>query len=80
MAEVIFNYEGINTTIQCNINDKMNDIINNFLNKIKEKGDNFFYLYNGNEINKQLTFKEQANDLDKNRKKRILLLPTMIPK
>ena len=47
----------------------MNDIINNFLNKIKEKGDNFFYLYNGNEINKQLTFKEQANYLDKNRKK-----------
>ena len=56
MAEVIFNYEGINTTIQCNINDKMNDIINNFLNKIKEKGDNFFYLYNGTEIKKELSF------------------------
>ena len=69
MAEAIFNYEGIPTSIQCNTNDKMKDIIANFLNKIKEKGDNFFYLYNGTEINKELTFNDQANDLDKNRQK-----------
>ena len=69
MAEAIFNYEGINTSIQCNLHDKMKDIIANFLNKIKEKGDNFFYLYNGSEINKDLTFNDQANDLDKNRQK-----------
>ena len=30
MAEVIFNYEGIDTTIQCNIDDKMKDIIDKF--------------------------------------------------
>ena len=60
MAEAIFNYEGVNTTIQCNLNDKMKDVIANFLNKIIEKGDNFFYLYNGSEINKELTFNEQA--------------------
>ena len=69
MAEAIFNYEGCNTTIQCKINNKMKDIIGNFLNKIQENGDNLFYLYNGNEINKELSFIEQANDLDKNRKK-----------
>ena len=69
MAEAVFNYEGINTSIQCNLQDKMKDIITNFLNKIKEKGDNFFYLYNGSEINKDLTFNDQANDLDKNRQK-----------
>ena len=69
MAEAVFNYEGINTSIQCNLDDKMKDIIANFLNKIKEKGDNFFYLYNGSEINKDLTFNDQANDLDKNRQK-----------
>ena len=69
MAEAIFNYEGINTSIQCNENDKMKYIISNFLKKIKEKGDSFFYLYNGTAINKELSFQEQANDLDKNRKK-----------
>ena len=69
MAEAIFSYEGINTTVQCNLNDRMKDIIANFLNKINEKGDNFFYLYNGTEINKELPFNEQANDFDKNRRK-----------
>ena len=32
MVEVTFNYEGINTIIQCNINDKMKDILK-FFNK-----------------------------------------------
>ena len=27
MAEAIFNYEGINTTIHCDLNEKMKDII-----------------------------------------------------
>ena len=69
MAEVIFNYEGNITTIQCNLNDKMKEVINNFLNKVQEKGDNLFYLYNGTRINMNLSFNELANDIDKNRKK-----------
>ena len=69
MAEVIFNYEGIITKIQCHITDKMSQIISKFLIKIKENGDNLFYLYNGKQINKELSFIDQANDLDKNRKK-----------
>ena len=69
MAEVIFNYEGTTITIQCNMNNQMKDVIDSFLNKITEKGDNFFYLYNGSNINKQLTFNEQANNMDKDRKK-----------
>ena len=69
MAEVIFNYEGIITKIQCHITDKMSQIISKFIIKTKEKGDNLFYLYNGNKINKELSFIDQANVLDKNRKK-----------
>ena len=42
MAEVIFNYEGKITIIQCNINDKIKDIIDKFLIKIEKQGDNFF--------------------------------------
>ena len=74
MAEVIFNYEGIDTTIQCNIDDKMKDIIDKFLLKIGKKDENIFYLYNGTKINKELTFNEQANDLDKNRKKMNIII------
>ena len=71
MAEVIFNYEGINTTIQYNINDKMMEIITKFLSKIDKKKDNdeLYYLYNGTCINKDLSFNELSNDLDKTRKK-----------
>ena len=69
MAEAIFNYEGINTTVQSNINDKMKDIIDAYLIKIQNKENNLYYLYNGTKINFELTFNEQANDFDKNRKK-----------
>ena len=71
MAEVIFIYEGIETSIQCNINDKIEEIINKFLLKINTigKNSNLIYLYNGEGIQKELTFQEQANELDKERKK-----------
>ena len=70
MAEIKFTYEGSNTIIQCDINDKIKDIINKFLIKInKEKNIKLYYLYNGKIINKELTFNEQANQIDKNRKK-----------
>ena len=68
MAEAIFTYKEIKTTLKCNLNDKMKDIIDNFLSPIKEKGDNFLYLYNGKEINKDLSFNEQATGPDKDLK------------
>ena len=37
MAEVIFNFEGNIIIIQCNINDKMKDIIDAFLIKTEKK-------------------------------------------
>ena len=67
MAEVIFNYQGINTIIQCNQNEKMKEIIDKFLLKIENKTQNLYYLYNGSSINNELTFIKQANELDKNR-------------
>ena len=74
MAEVIFNYEGINTIIQCDENEKLEEIIKTFLIKINDsQNNNLVYLYNGQKINNELTFKEQANELDKNRKKTYIL-------
>ena len=76
MEEEKFNFEGIDTSIYCNINDKMGDIIGKFLIKIErdEEDNNFIYLYNGNNINNELTFNEQANELDKNSKKMNILV------
>jgi len=64
MVEVIFNYEGNNTIIKCNINDKMKDIINRFLIQIgkNENDNNLNYIYGANMINNELTFiQEQMN-------------------
>ena len=69
MAEAIFDYEGNKNIIQCDINNKMKDIINNLLIKIQNKENNLYYLYNGTKINYELTFNQQAKDIDKNRKK-----------
>ena len=74
MAQVIFNFEGTNTTIECNINDSMENIITNYLQRIGNEGNNLYYLYNGNIINRELTFNELANNLDtNNRTMRILV-------
>ena len=75
MGEVVFNFEGINTSIQCNIGDKMKDIINKYLAKVnKHRFTDFYYLYNGTRIDKELTFNEQSNELDKDRKKMNILV------
>ena len=70
MAEINFNYEGIDTVIQINLEDKMKDIIDKFLNKLGIiDNNNLYYLYNGDRINSNLKFNEIANDIDKNRMK-----------
>ena len=74
MAEVIFNYKGIDTVIQCNINDKMIDIINKYLMKMGKNENDLLYIYGGNIIDYELTFIQQANELDKNRNKMNILV------
>ena len=71
MAEVIFSYEGKNTYIKCHTEDNMEEIIQKFLkeNSIKDNNKDIHYFYNGNKINYEFTFAEQANELDKKRKK-----------
>ena len=69
MAQVIFIFEGNNTIIQCNENDSMQNIIHNFVQSTGNEGNILYYLYNGNIINKELTFNEIANEFDKNNKR-----------
>jgi hypothetical protein len=67
MVEIDFNYDGIKTTIQSDENNTMKDIINKFLSKTETEENNLNYLYNGDQINIEQTFKEQANTIDQRR-------------
>ena len=69
MAEILFNYKGIETIIQCNINDKIKDIINKFIIKKEYKYKKLLFFYNKDKINKELSFSQLANKIDIKRKK-----------
>ena len=69
MAEVIFTLDGINTNIQCTIDEKMNEICEKFSNKVGRNINSLLFLYDGFIINNDLTFYQQAKQLDKVRNK-----------
>ena len=77
MAKVEFIYDNMNTIIQCNINEKMNNIYNKYIIKIGKKIDDIYFVYDGKTIKenlKDLSFNELANNIDKNRKKMNILV------
>ena len=65
MALVNFTYEGIKTTISCLKEDKMKIICNKFTSKIQKNINSLYFVYDGNKINYELTFYEQANSSDR---------------
>ena len=67
MSKVIFNYKGIETIIQSNLNDKMRDIYKRYETKIEKDISNLLFLYNGNNINDNSALNEIINDEDKRR-------------
>ena len=74
MAEILFNYNGIITTICCGKDEKMSQIFERYeiLMLIDGKGNEIYYCYNNGVISqddKNLTFNEMANSIDKERKK-----------
>ena len=77
MASVEFQYNGTMTVIQCQENQKMKEICNNFIIKSKIKENEIYYFYDGKaglQFNKELTFIQMANSLDKTRKKMSVLV------
>ena len=66
MAKVIFLLEGKETYIQCSKEDKMKDICNKYASKIDININLLLFLYGGNKINLELTFREQVNSIDNN--------------
>ena len=73
-ASVIFTFEGINVKIQCSTNDKMKDICQKYANKIERNVNSLVFLYGGSNLNFQLSFKEQANIIDRERNEMSILV------
>ena len=74
MAHVIFKFKGIDTLIQCKIEDKFKDICNKFSIKMQNNINELIFLYGGEILNLELKFNEVANQKDKqNLKMRILV-------
>ena len=67
MAEIIFNYRGIETKIQCNINEKIKEVIEKYVNKVGIDISKLYFIYNGNKINDNLILNEIFNEEDKRR-------------
>ena len=60
--EAIFSYNGIDTIIQAHADDKMEDIINKYIQKAGIEKDNIIFMYNGVQINENFSFTPQGND------------------
>ena len=73
-ANIIFILDCQEVTIQCSTNDKLKNICQKYTFKIQKNIDSFNFLYNGNLINFELTFNEQATSSDKENKKMTVLV------
>ena len=75
MASVEFYYEGRNITVQCNKNDTMEKIFQQFIAKTGVNPNSIVFLYNGSSLtNKYLTFSQLSNKEDKIRNKMNILV------
>ena len=69
MANVEFNYNGQIVNIQCNENDKLENIMQKFCSKVQKSKQQLHFLYSGQIIsNYNITFIGLANAFDKARK------------
>jgi surface protein len=73
-ANVSFDFEGRIVKIQCSTDDKMKDICQKYANKIERNVNSLIFLYGGSNLNYQLSFKEQANIIDRERNEMSVLV------
>ena len=67
MTKVIFTYKGIETEIQSNLNDKIEDVYKKYEIKIGKDISKLYFIYNGNRINDNKILNEIINEEDKRR-------------
>lgn len=68
MSSAVFELNGTKITIQCTNNQIMKEIIQNFGSKAEINVANYIFMYNGTIVNKELSFENIANNVDKQRK------------
>ena len=73
-ANVVFTYMGEDMVIQCMKEQKMKDICKKYSYKIERHINTLIFMYNGNQINYELSFEEQANSMDKNNRRMNILV------
>ena len=67
-AKSFFILDGINSTLECCVEDKMEDICQNFAIKEDKTFNSLLFIYEDKQINFELSFKDQASSLDKTMK------------
>ena len=65
-AKVIFTLEGDDITIQCSKEEKMKDICQKFVNKLGKNINTLLFLYGGNQLNFNISFRELVKDEQRN--------------
>ena len=65
-TNVIFTLDGVNLTIKCTTEDKIKEICEKYSTQITKNMNSLLFLYEGNKVNFDLSFKEQANEIDRN--------------
>ena len=73
MVKVIFSFKGFEITIQCLKEDKMESICKQFASKINIDINSLYFIYSGNKTNYDLSFKNQANSIDNDENKMVIL-------
>ena len=75
MAEIVFIFNGIPTTIQCKKDEPMNAIIKRFYSKNMEiKINSVYFLNGGKKIDSKLTFNDLSNQEEKRKNKMNILV------
>ena len=67
---IIFTYNGKQVVMPCITSEKLSLICERFITKLQlDITNNYYYIYGGNILNKELCLEEQANDEDKREKR-----------
>ena len=75
--KVIIVYNGLKTILLVSMNETMEDILKKYGTKIKKDINELYFIYDGNEINKEKKYKEIINNIDKDKKEMIILAYNM---
>ena len=74
MSSTEFNYEGSIINIQCNPEEKMEEILQRFAAKVGKNKEELYFIYGGGIVKEELTFSNQVNKSDKERNKMSILV------